>query len=138
MRQPLRISGGKYLVALGIILVIALAHIFRVGSYFSGRLYQYYYSYFSDIVLPFGVYLLVCLNDTYIPFLRPWWVKALLVFAAAAFAETLQLIGVPVLGVTFDPLDYLMYGAGALAAALVETALLRRFLPFWRTGEEGG
>lgn len=40
-------------------------------------------------------------------------------------AEVLQGLGVPVLGRTFDPLDFVMYGAGVLAAVLLDRLVLR-------------
>ena len=119
-------------IVVGILLLIAAIHVLRVGSYFSGSLHSLYYSFFSDFILPFGIYFLLCLNEVSFPFLRDWKVKAGIVFAGAAFAETLQAFGVPVLGTTFDPLDYLMYAAGALAAAGVDKQLLERVVPFWR------
>ena len=112
-------------------LVIALIHVFRVGTYLDGMLFTLYYSYFSDIIIPFGMYFLLCLNDVSIRFLQDWWVKALLVFATASLTEVMQAFGVPLLGQTFDPLDFVMFGVGVLLAAFVDGVLFNRVLPFW-------
>jgi len=49
----------------------------------------------------------------------------------ASAAETLQYFGVAVLGSTFDPLDYVMYGIGAISAAVVDTQVFARAFGFW-------
>jgi len=125
---------SKYKIGavIGCMLLIAMIHALRVGSYLQGSLYTYYYSYFSDLVLPFGAYFLLCTNEISFPFLRSWMAKAGVAFGAAAFAETMQGLGVPLLGSTFDPLDYLMYALGVLVAVLVDKQVFERFLPFWK------
>lgn len=122
---------GRIALIASILLVIALIHILRVGSYLRGSLFTFYYSFFSDIVIPFAMYFLLCLNDVQFLFLRDWPVKAMLVFAVASSAEVMQAFGVPLLGQTFDPLDFVMFGVGVLLAALVERFLFDRFLPWW-------
>jgi hypothetical protein len=114
-----------------IVLVIALVHLFRAGSYLQGSLYNLYYSYFSDILIPFGMYFLFCLEDVYFRFLRDWRVKALLVFGIASTTEVLQAFGVPLLGKTFDPWDFVMFAGGVLLAALVDRALFSRLFSCW-------
>jgi hypothetical protein len=128
---------GRTALIVSIQLVIALVHLFRVGTYLRGSLYTLYYSYFSDIVVPFGMYFLLCLNDVYVRFLRDWRVKAVLVFGVASSTEVMQAFGVPLLGETFDPLDFVMFGGGVLLAALVDTLLFDRLLPWWtpKTGD---
>jgi hypothetical protein len=122
---------GRTALIVSIQLVIALLHIFRVGTYLRGSLFTLYSSYFSDIVIPFGMYFLLCLNDVYVLFLRDWRVKALLVFGVAASTEVMQALGVPLLGQTFDPLDFVMFGGGVLLAALADRFLFDRHLPWW-------
>ena len=122
---------GRTALIVSILLVIALVHIFRIGTYLRGSLFTLYYSYFSDIVVPFGMYFLLCLNDVYVRFLRDWRVKAMLVFGVASSTEVMQALGVPMLGQTFDPLDFVMFGGGVLLAVLVDTFLFDRFLPWW-------
>ena len=136
--RPEWISGdtttrGRTALIVSIVLVIALVHIFRVGTYLRGSLFTLYYSYFSDIVVPFGMYFLLCLNDAYLLFLRDWRVKAVLVFGVASFAEVMQAFGVPLLGQTFDFFDFVVFGVGVLLAALVDRFLFDRHLPWWRS-----
>jgi hypothetical protein len=118
-------------VIFSIIFLIAGVHIFRLGSYLQGDLYNLYYSYFSDLILPFGCYFLICAEEMYFPFLRHWEVKLALAFGLPAIPETCQYFGLPVLGITFDPLDYLMYAIGALAAVVVDTQVFSRLFGFW-------
>ena len=110
-------------VDLGIVLGIALIHVFRLGSHLSGVPRRLYYSYFSDVVLPIAAYFLLCRAAARHRFLKDRWVKAAFVFGAASFAEILQGFGVPLLGRTFDPLDFVSYAAGALIAMIVDTVL---------------
>jgi len=118
-------------IVIGMVVVIALAHLFRIGTYLHGTSFKLYYAYFSDVVVPFGMYLLLCVRDDRVPLLGSWRVKALLVFGAASFAEVMQGFGVPVLGRTFDPLDFAMFGAGVALAVVVDRLLLARLFPRW-------
>lgn len=120
---------ARTLVIVGIVLFIALIHLFRVGSYLRGSLFTLYYSYFSDIAVPFGVYFLVSLNGVRVRLLEDWRVKAAVVFGAASSTEVLQAFGVPLLGRTFDPLDFVMFATGVLLAVLVERSFLDRLFP---------
>jgi len=122
----------KIVIIISIQLVIAAIHIFRLGQIFEGNLYNLYYSYFSDLILPFGIYFLLSANEYSIPFLRHWRVKALAVFSLATLAEILQYFGVYALGVTFDPIDILMYGCGVILAAIVDTQVFSRLFKFWK------
>jgi hypothetical protein len=127
----------KILVILLIQIAIALIHVFRLGQIFQGQAYNLYYSYFSDFILPFGVYFLVSLNEVAIPVLRKWYVKAGLIFALTTFAEICQFFGIEVLGVTFDPFDILMYGIGVSAAALIDVKVFSKYLGFWAYPKNG-
>jgi hypothetical protein len=118
-------------VVFGMIILIALAHIFRIGSYLEGRWYDLYYSFFSDLVLPFACYFMLSADEIWIPILRRWEVKAAIAFLIPSIAETCQYFGIPVLGSTFDLLDYLMYGIGAMSAVLVDTQVFSRVFGFW-------
>jgi hypothetical protein len=121
----------KILIVIFIQVAIALIHVFRLGQIFHGQAYQLYYSYFSDIVLPFGMYFLLSLNDVTIPVIRKWYVKAGLIFSMATLAEICQFFGIEALGATFDPFDILMYGTGVLAAAIVDVKIFSKYLGFW-------
>ena len=118
-------------VIFSVIFLIAAVHIFRLGSYLQGDLFDLYYSYFSDLILPFGCYFLICAEEMYISILRHWGVKLAIAFLLPAIAETCQYFGIPVLGVTFDPFDYLMYAIGAAAAVVVDTQVFSRLFGFW-------
>ena len=107
-------------VAVAVVAGVAAIHILRVGSHLRGEAFRLYYSYASDVLLPLAMYFLLCLNEQYVTILGGWRVKALVVLAAASGAEVLQGFGVPMLGSTFDPLDFLMYAVGVLVAVLVD------------------
>jgi hypothetical protein len=143
-------------IIFSIVFLIAAIHIVRLGSYLQGGLYNLYYSYFSDIILPFGCYFLLCASEFRLPVLQGveplfpqpefvsrftsagglpilshWGFKFSLAFLLPAIAETCQYFGLPLLGSTFDPLDYLMYGIGALAAAALDSQVFPRLFGFW-------
>jgi hypothetical protein len=71
------------------------------------------------------------MNDAAIPVLRKWYVKAGIIFFLCTFAEICQLFGFYVLGVTFDPIDILAYGAGVLIAAFIDVKIFAPHLGFW-------
>ena len=119
-----RFNFKRMAVAAVVILLIATIHIFRVGSYLSGRLFILYYSYFSDIVIPIAIYFLLCINDITFPFLRSWLVKAMLVLLLASASEIAQGFGIPLLGNTFDFLDFIMFFIGTLIAVGLDNRLI--------------
>ena len=121
----------KVAVTVGIQLVIASIHVFRIGTYLPGALYHLYYSYFSDFIIPFGAYFLISINDFQLPFLRSWKIKALIAFTAPTAAEICQYFGLYVLGVTFDTIDIVMYGLGVMLAVIVDTRIFPRVFGFW-------
>ena len=125
------IGMSRRLVIICIMILIAAAHILRLGSYLQGELYHFYYSYFSDFVLPFGCYFLLCATELQMPILKRWEAKLAIAFLMPSIAETCQYFGIPVLGSTFDPLDYFMYGIGAMSAVVVDTQVFSRILGFW-------
>ena len=122
---------NRWIIGISILTGIALIHIFRVGQYLKGDLFTYYYSYASDIMIPFGLYFLLCINESTMRFLRKWYVKALFIFGITTIIEILQLFGVYIVGVTFDILDILMYAIGVMIAVLSDRLILKRFIPFW-------
>jgi hypothetical protein len=124
-------------VIFSIVILIAVAHVFRIGSYLEGESYDLYYSYFSDFVLPFACYYLLCAEESWMPILRRWEAKSAIAFLVPSIAETCQYFGLPVLGSTFDPLDFLMYGFGAILAAVVDTQLFSRIFDFWTMEKTG-
>ena len=70
------------------------------------------------------MYFVVCLGRRNLGFLRDWRARAAAVLAAASAAEALLGLGVPMLGSTFDPLDFVMYVIGVLAAVLLDRIVL--------------
>ena len=121
----------RRVIILSIMAVIAIIHILRIGDYLSGELYNFYYCYFSDLILPFGGYFLLCAAEFKLPILRHWKRKLVISFLVPALDETLQFFDIPVLGSTFDPLDYLMYAFGAISAAIIDTQVFPRIFKFW-------
>ena len=130
-----RFNFKRMAVAIVVILLIAAIHIFRVGSYLSGRLFIYYYSFFSDIVIPIAIYFLLCINDITLPFLKGWMTKAILVFLIAMATEIAQGFGIPLLGNTFDILDFVMFGIGTLIAVGLDN-LFSKVFSFWSFGAD--
>ena len=130
-----RFNFKRMAVAIVVILLIAAIHIFRVGSYLSGRLFIFYYSFFSDIVIPVAIYFLLCINDITLPFLKGWMTKAILVFLIATATEIAQGFGIPLLGNTFDILDFGMFGIGTLIAVGLDK-LFSRVFSFWSFGAD--
>jgi hypothetical protein len=118
-----RAGARRRAVAVTVVAGVAAIHIVRIGSYLRGTASQLYYSYASDVLLPFAMYFVLCLNQRHLAVLRDWRAKALVILAVASGAEVLQGIGLPALGRTFDPLDFVMYGIGVSAALVVERVL---------------
>ena len=124
-RPGLKHGTKKTLIVVGMELSIAL--IFFVGADWAGKsVHGFFHNYFADIALPFGYYFLLILVEDRITVLRPWFGKALAVFLLAAASETLQYFGVYALARVFDPLDFAMYAAGVLLAALIDRQVISR------------
>jgi hypothetical protein len=130
-----QINFKRMMAAILVVLIIAAVHIFRVGSYLSGLLFVLYYSFFSDIVIPIAIYFLLCMNDATLPILESWKTKAALVFSIAATTEIAQAFGIPLLGNTFDILDFVMFAVGTSIAVGLDKAF-SRVLPFWSFEDE--
>ena len=135
--QILARSLPKIIFVILIQVAIALIHVFRLGQIFQGQAYSLYYSYFSDLILPFAAYFLLSLQEITISVFRKWYVKASLIFALTTLAEICQFFGIEVLGVTFDPFDILMYGIGVSAAALIDVKVFTKYLGFWTIPKNG-
>ncbi len=76
--------------------------------------------------MPFAAYFLLCASEAKWPWCKPWQVKLALAIVVPAIAETAQYFGIPILGSTFDPLDYCMYLVGATVAAFVDVQIVTR------------
>jgi len=121
----------RIIVGTSIMVTIGAIHLFRIGSYLNGDLYIYYYSYASDLMIPFGIYFLLGMNEIQYRFLQKWYVKVFIVFGIATFTEIMQIFGVYMLGVTFDLFDILMFGIGVLIAVFCDKQIFERIIPFW-------
>jgi hypothetical protein len=128
--EAVRRQGKKARVTIAIMVPIAMLH-FVTGKSYTGPFPDFVNGYLIDILLPFGLYFLLSPQDAVVPVLRRWWVKALPVLAIGYAVETAQLFGVPILGRTFDPLDYLAYTAGVSLAVTTDIMLLPRLFSFW-------
>lgn len=122
----------RKIVGICIMVLIAVMHAFRIGQFLNGDLYIYYYSYASDLILPFGAYFVLSMFEIQFRFLRNWFVKAIIVFAAMTFSEIMQIFGIYFFGVTFDISDILMFGIGVIIAVLLDTQIFERFMPNWK------
>ena len=123
---------SRVILVVSIMIILAAIHWFRVGSFLDGELYNYYYSYASDLMLPFGSYFLLSMNEIQLRFLRKWYIKVLIVFSVMTFSEIMQLFNVYFFGVTFDLNDIFMYGIGAFIAAFFDKQIFERIIPFWK------
>lgn len=117
-----------------IVILIALltAGLFIIGAdWANATIRRLFHSYFADIAIPFCYYFLLVLVEDKQAWLRHWYYKAVVVFALCATSETLQYFGIYALASVFDPLDYVMYAAGVLAAALVDRVVFKKCFSFW-------
>ena len=119
---------SKKIVVLSIVIPTALLH-FLTGSNYRGPYPAFVNWYLIDILLPMSFYFLLCLAE--LPLLRSWVVKSVLVFGAASSVEVAQFFGVPIFGRTYDPVDFCMYGAGVILAAILDTTVFPRAFEFW-------
>ncbi|MBI9049124.1 MAG: hypothetical protein JEZ00_06885 [Anaerolineaceae bacterium] len=130
MKAVNRLQKRRFII-ICLMMLIAIAHLLNIGAYIEGTSYIFYASFFSDIFLTFGAYFLLCAAEITIPYLRPWAIKGFIAFIIPSIAEICQYFGIPVLGVTFDQLDYIMYAIGALSAIFVDRLVFTRFFAFW-------
>jgi len=125
-RSPTRVAIG-----VAINLLIAALHLLDLRSLLGPELRPMIGSYFSDLTLPFAFYFLLCFIDDRAAILRPAAAKASVVLLASAGAEVLQGAGVPALGRTFDPVDFVMYATGVGLAAMLDRLVLSRLVRAW-------
>ena len=90
----------------------------------------FYNSFLIDIVLPCYLYLLLTMNVYSLPQKlkqKEMLVKILMgsaVFLVGFTVETLQYFDVPILGRTFDPLDYVMYFLGVIFGFAIDFGII--------------
>ena len=123
-------SKRKTLVVLIQLLIVLLL---LIGSKVPDGKWQVLYdSYYADIALPFGLYFLLSITTGSWPVFNAWQTKAAAIFGLCSLSEILQYFGVYALAIVFDPLDFLMYAIGVLAAVIVDRAIFPRLFPFWQ------
>ncbi|MFC1647094.1 hypothetical protein ACFL1A_02290 [Patescibacteria group bacterium] len=120
----------KTALALGLQMIIATFFIIGLDSG-NRDIDVLYRSYFADLFIPFSFYFLLTLSEHRHPGVKKWWVKALSVFVLCSASETLQFFGIFALARIFDPIDFVMYGAGVTLAALVDRKVLAKAFSFW-------
>lgn len=119
-----------------ILIVLLTAGLFIIGAdWANATIRRLFHSYFADIAIPFCYYFLLVFVEDKQPWLRHWYYKAIVVFGLCATSETLQYFGIYAMASVFDPLDYVMYAAGVLVAALVDQVIFTRCFGFWDPGK---
>ncbi len=61
--------------------------------------------------------------------------KFAVAFLIPSVAESCQYFGIPILGATFDPMDYIMFALGASLAAFVDLLVFPRLFRYWSPGK---
>lgn len=118
----------KVKIIIKIELFIALT--FFIGAEWApDAIHRFFHNYFGDIVIPFGFYFLLILNETTFSFLRPWYTKALVIFLLVSTSEILQYFGIYALATVFDPVDFIMYAGGVLSAAFFDIRVVSKYYP---------
>jgi hypothetical protein len=120
----------KKIVIVVIALLVALIHFVKSGSYWGGPFALFWNGYMFDVIVPLGFYFLLCANE--FSFLKYWFSKAAFVFIVAAGVEIAQYFGAHILGSTFDPVDFIMFGIGVIMAIIFDVILFPRIFKFWR------
>jgi hypothetical protein len=115
-----------------IITLLIIASLFIIGADWANEtVHSLFHSYFADIAIPFGYYLLLVLLEDRYKLIKKWYIKAGAVFVLCALSETLQYLGVYAFARVFDPLDYVMYALGVIIAAFVDRIIFKRMFSFW-------
>lgn len=115
-----------------VITLLIIASIFVIGAdWASETIHQLFHSYFADIAIPFGYYLLLVLLEDEYKLIKKWYIKAIAVFVLCSLSETLQYFGVYALARVFDPIDYVMYALGVVLAAFTDRIIFKRMFSFW-------
>jgi hypothetical protein len=122
----------KHKKTLVVITMLIIAGIFVIGADWAGEpVKQLFHSYFADIAIPFGYYLLLILLEDKYKCFKKWYIKAGAIFALCALSETLQYFGIYALATVFDPWDYVMYALGVLLGAFFDRILYKSLFGFW-------
>ncbi len=127
-----RQQSQRIVVTVAIMISIALLH-FVTGPAYHGPCPKFVNWYLIDILLPFGFYFLLGLQEKKVPSLRPWYSKAILVFITCLFVELAQFRGIHLFGNTFDHWDIVMYGSGICLAVLTDSFLFPKIFTSWKS-----
>ena len=115
-----------------VITMLLIAGIFIIGADWAGETAnRLFHSYFADIAIPFGYYLLLILPADKYRFFSKWYFKAGVVFLLCSLSETLQYFQIYALARVFDPWDYLMYAAGTGLGAFFDRIVFKKMFRFW-------
>ena len=117
-----RYANRKAIIAT-IALAVGLLH-FLTGPGYRGPFPAFVNGYLIDILLPFAMLLVLGLVDH--PILGNRAFRSIAVFTVGVVSETLQYLGVPIFGQTFDWLDYVMFGMGVGLAVIFEEVVLTK------------
>lgn len=114
------------------ITLLIIASLFFIGAEWTGKtMHRLFHSYFADIAIPFGYYLLLVLLEEKYKLFKKWFIKAGAVFTLCALSETLQYFDYYALASVFDPMDYVLYAIGVLLAVFADRILFKRMFDFW-------
>ena len=125
---------ARKVVVVLIALAVGGAHMFT-GPGYRGPFRWFVTGYAIDILLPISSYFLLVAAAEDLAWLRPWFVRVLVVVAVMSCAEVSQYLGKPIFGRTYDPWDFVAYAGGALLAAVMDQIVLSRVFEFWRRGK---
>lgn len=115
-----------------VITQLIIACMFVIGAdWASDKIHRFFHSYFADIAIPFGFYLLLVLLEDRSKLLKKWYVKAAVVFILCSISEILQFFNIYALAIVFDPWDFAMYALGVVLAAIVDKIIFNRVFDFW-------
>lgn len=115
-----------------VITMLLIAGIFIIGADWAGEsANRLFHSYFADIAIPFGYYLLLKLPEDKYRFISKWYIKAGAVFSLCSLSETLQYFNMYALARVFDPWDYCMYAIGVGLGAFFDRIVFKRMFSFW-------
>lgn len=99
-------------VVTAICLAVAALHPVS-GPRYTGPFRAFVTGYLIDLVLPFAMVLLLGVGFAAVPVLCRPVHRVGIVFCIGVVVEGCQYLGIPLFGRTFDPLDLLVYAAGA-------------------------
>lgn len=116
-----------------VITLLIIASLFIIGADWANEnIHRFFHSYFADIAIPFGYYLLLVLLEDKYKLIRKWYIKAVAIFTLCSLSETLQYYGIYALARVFDPFDYVMYASGVLLAAFTDRIIFKKLFSFWQ------